>query len=322
MYKRKVVMAAILNHAAVLGSPISHSLSPVLHTAAYQALGFDDWNYSRSEVKSEELGAFLSRLDASWRGLSLTMPLKKQVLHFGTPRDKWSQHLGVANTVVFRYNDDNESSGTSNTIGETRRIDLYNTDVYGIKTALSIDSSGTRKINGPCMIIGSGSTAVSATAALSEMGAKELIFAARNISKLEEPQKLAKELGMEGTVIPLERASDFFMQQECVISTLPAHAADTIAQKIKSTVAQKKLVSRAGCSVTLLDVVYDPRPTQLMQAAQMVEGQVIGGELMLLWQAVAQVALMCGIEQKNVPVNAMKTALYTAIENKKLREKR
>src|SRR5699024_1719889 len=66
--------------AAVLGHPISHSLSPVLHRAAYQALGLDDWSYDAVDVTEEELGAFAATLDHSWAGLSLTMPLKKTVL--------------------------------------------------------------------------------------------------------------------------------------------------------------------------------------------------------------------------------------------------
>ena len=67
------------SRAAVLGSPIAHSLSPSLHRAAYAALGLDDWRYDAVEVDEAGMAGFLAGLDASWRGLSLTMPLKRVV---------------------------------------------------------------------------------------------------------------------------------------------------------------------------------------------------------------------------------------------------
>ena len=64
--------------AAVLGSPIAHSLSPVLHRAAYAELGLG-WIYEAIEVREEDLASFLDSRDESWVGLSLTMPLKRAV---------------------------------------------------------------------------------------------------------------------------------------------------------------------------------------------------------------------------------------------------
>ncbi|MBC7307881.1 MAG: shikimate dehydrogenase, partial [Dietzia sp.] len=63
--------------AAVLGSPVAHSLSPRLHNAGYAALGLDDWHYTYAEVAEGELVDFVQGLDETWRGLSLTMPLKE-----------------------------------------------------------------------------------------------------------------------------------------------------------------------------------------------------------------------------------------------------
>ncbi|HEY1179636.1 MAG TPA: shikimate dehydrogenase, partial [Phytomonospora sp.] len=63
--------------AAVLGSPVTHSLSPVIHNAGYAAAGLTGWVYDRHELTAERLPAFLDGLDASWAGLSLTMPLKE-----------------------------------------------------------------------------------------------------------------------------------------------------------------------------------------------------------------------------------------------------
>lgn len=91
-------------HCAVLGDPISHSLSPVLHNTAYKALGLTNWQYSKEKVSETELRDFIAHLDDSWKGLSLTMPLKKTVMKLGTPCDYWSRALNVANTAVFTSN--------------------------------------------------------------------------------------------------------------------------------------------------------------------------------------------------------------------------
>ena len=88
-------------HCAVLGQPIAHSLSPVLHTAAYRAMGLDDWDYRSIEVGQDDLEPFLDSLDDTWAGLSLTMPLKRTIQPYGEPSNLWARELGVANTVVF-----------------------------------------------------------------------------------------------------------------------------------------------------------------------------------------------------------------------------
>src|SRR3569832_380166 len=85
---------------AVLGSPIGHSLSPVLHRAAYAERG-RDWSYEALEVVGPGLEPFLARLDPTWRGLSLTMPLKRTVLPLLDEADSWAEVSGGANTVLL-----------------------------------------------------------------------------------------------------------------------------------------------------------------------------------------------------------------------------
>ncbi len=107
--------------AAVLGSPITHSLSPVLHRAAYAALGLDDWSYSLVECPSDGLADFVAGLGDDWAGLSLTMPLKRTVLPLLHHVDPVAAATGGANTVVFRCDGRHG----------------YNTDVQGIIDALA-----------------------------------------------------------------------------------------------------------------------------------------------------------------------------------------
>ena len=89
-----------MTRCAVLGSPIGHSLSPVLHREAYAALGLD-WEYEAHVVTEDTLEAFLACLDGSWRGLSLTMPLKRAVLPLLDSISERARQAGGANTVVL-----------------------------------------------------------------------------------------------------------------------------------------------------------------------------------------------------------------------------
>ena len=123
-------MAEVNHRCAVLGKPIAHSLSPVLHNAAYQALGLDDWSYDKHEVGEPDLEGFLESLDPTWAGLSLTMPLKKTIQPYGTPCNMWAKELMVANTAVFDWN---ETCVNGNP--DLPAIKLYNTDVPGIELA-------------------------------------------------------------------------------------------------------------------------------------------------------------------------------------------
>lgn len=160
----------IINHrCAVLGKPIAHSLSPVLHNAAYRAMGLDDWHYGKYEVGEGDLEGFLRSLDPQWAGLSLTMPLKKTIQPYGEPSNMWAKELNVANTVVFDWAAPHPSG-----ISGIPAIRLYNTDVLGIQLAFE-HAYGVRGVVIPgdrsreAVIIGNGNTATSALAACTMM---------------------------------------------------------------------------------------------------------------------------------------------------------
>ena len=160
----------IINHrCAVLGKPIAHSLSPVLHNAAYRALGFDDWRYGKYEVGEGDLEGFLRSCDCQWAGLSLTMPLKKTIQPYGEPSNVWAKELSVANTAVFDWAEPNASG-----VFGIPAIRLYNTDVLGIQLAFE-HSYEIRGVAVPCdrsreaVVIGNGNTATSALAACTMM---------------------------------------------------------------------------------------------------------------------------------------------------------
>ena len=87
--------------AAVLGSPIRHSLSPVLHEAAYQALGLRGWHYDTIECDEPGLPRLVDGMGPQWAGLSLTMPLKRVALAIADEVSPLAEAVGAANTLVF-----------------------------------------------------------------------------------------------------------------------------------------------------------------------------------------------------------------------------
>ena len=240
--------------AAVLGSPIGHSLSPRLHRAAYAALGLD-WTYDQVEVDEAGLPGFLAGLGPEWAGLSLTMPLKRVVLPLLTTCEPLARDVDAANTVVLR---DGERHG-------------HNTDVHGIVAALAEAGIGAVR---RAVVLGGGATACSALAALAALGCREPVLVVR--SAPTRTLAAADRLGVR----PEVRAWDPGVLAGCelLVSTLPAGVADALAPAAADVPA-------------VLDVVYDGEPTPLARACR---GTVVLGSAMLLHQAVRQVELMTG----------------------------
>ena len=261
--------------AAVLGSPVAHSLSPALHRAAYAGLGLDDWTYEAVECDEAAFAAYVTSRGPEWAGLSLTMPLKRTVLPLLDHTDQLAVVAGGANTVVFR---------PDGRYG-------YNTDVQGIVDALT-EVGATAP--GSVTIIGAGATACSALAALAEFGAAAADVVVRDPSRAADLLAAADRLNVRVRLLSLTALTD--AAPGLLISTVPAGAADGYAERIRAT-------GRAPAAV--LDVVYAPWPTPLAEAAAAAGAVVASGFAMLLHQAAAQVELMTG---KAAPLEAMRAA--------------
>jgi shikimate dehydrogenase len=262
--------------AAVLGSPIGHSLSPVLHRAAYRALGLTAWTYDAIECDEAGLPGLLDGCGPDWAGLSLTMPLKRAVLPLLDKADPLVTEVGGANTVIF-------AAGARHG---------HNTDVPGMITALAAAGvSGS----GPVLILGAGATACSALAALRGLGAADVTVAVRDPARAAVLEAAAGRLGM-----PV-RLADFGgrppgSRWHLLISTVPAGAADSYAERI----LRGDLVPSA-----VLDVVYHPWPTRLAAAAERTGAALVLGFELLLHQAARQVELMTA---RTAPAAAMRRA--------------
>ena len=237
---------------AVLGSPISHSKSPLLHAAAYEQLGLD-WQYEAIEITGQTLREFVETRDGSWRGLSLTMPLKRDVLALLDSRHDAVELTGVANTLLF---------------AEGRRG--FNTDVYGITEAFRANgvSSLTR-----VLILGGGATAASAMVAAHNLGASQVTLRLRHPMKVGLLQSLALDLDVDLAIEAIDTVSSDV--PDAIISTLPGHSEHDL--EFAEPIRQQSV---------LFDVAYDPWPSRL---ASTWLGTVISGLEMLTLQALAQV---------------------------------
>jgi shikimate dehydrogenase len=271
-----VAGARPVGRAAVLGSPIAHSLSPALHSAAYRELGLTGWSYTAIECDEQGLPGLLDSLGPDWAGLSLTMPLKRAVLPLLDYAEPLVTQVGAANTVVFA---DGRRRG-------------FNTDVGGIVTALRQAGATTA---GNVLVLGSGATARSALAALSMTGTATVSVAVRTPERAEPLLALADRLGMQIELLDYGLALAA-RRWELLISTIPAAGAGEVA-------AQLSAGTLAADGV--FDVVYDPWPTPLAAAAGNAGAVVISGLDMLVHQAAGQVELMTA---RPAPVGAMRAA--------------
>jgi shikimate dehydrogenase len=266
--------------AAVLGKPIAHSLSPVLHRAAYAALGLANWTYELVECDEAGLAAYVRSRGPEWAGLSLTMPLKRTVLPLLDHVDHLAAATGGANTVVFRP--------------EGRYG--YNTDVQGIVDALT-EASAPLPFPASVTILGAGATACSALAAVGELGVAGADVIARDPSRAGGLLATADRLGLKARLRPWTDLGDNDAPlPDLLISTVPAGAADDYSERMRLT---------RHAPPAVLDVVYHPWPTPLAQAAAAAGSVVASGYAMLLHQAAAQVELMTG---KSAPLEAMRQA--------------
>jgi shikimate dehydrogenase len=260
--------------AGVLGRPVAHSLSPILHRAAYVDLGLD-WTYDAIDCGVEELPSVLADR-GDWAGFSATMPLKHALFDVAAEVRAVAAAIGAANTLL---------PGPDGWIAD-------NTDVAGIVAAMAEYAVAPSSVT----ILGAGGTAQAALGALLALGVDECVVLVRDAGRATALLATAERLGSTVTLDVLDVASPA-LGVGLVVSTLPSGVADPFAGRAWSA------------TQAVLDVVYVPWPTALAAAAARAGAKVVSGALMLLHQAAVQVALMTG---EDAPLDAMRTALSTA----------
>lgn len=265
--------------AAVLGRPVTHSLSPLLHGAAYAALGLTDWTYDALDVGAEDLPVLLAGLGPEWRGFSVTMPCKQAAVDVADQVEPLPALLRAANTLI--------------------RTDAgwraENTDVTGVGMALQL--AGVDSV-GSAAILGAGGTAAAAAVALSSLGAEHVEVVVRDPSRAGGVTRVLDALGVAASV---SRLADARLDADVVVSTVPIGAQPDVLG----------LPWRGG--QTVLDVLYANWPTPLAQRLTDLGAVVAGGLDVLFWQATEQVELMTGLP---APIEAMRVALDAAVPSR------
>jgi shikimate dehydrogenase len=248
-------------------------LSPVLHRAAYQAVGLD-WSYDAVEVDSATLAGFLDGLDETWRGLSLTMPLKRVAVPLLDELTDRAGQAQAANTVI---------------LADGRRIG-HNTDITGAVRAIK------ERYDGPlesAIILGGGATASSALLALADLGCRHVTLVVRNEARARETVEAAgRHPGPPQVDVRLFGA--------------PSRPADILVSTIPADAQSREVVALADGVPVVFDVVYDPWPTPLAAFALREGRTLVAGLDLLVHQAVLQFNLMTGSDE--MPFDAMRSA--------------
>ncbi|MET7807604.1 shikimate dehydrogenase [Micromonospora chersina] len=265
--------------AAVVGRPIAHSLSPVIHNAGYAAAGLTGWSYTRIECGADELAGLVAGLGPEWAGLSVTMPGKEAALALADEVSPVAAAVGAANTLVRR------PDGT-----------WYadNTDVTGMVDVLT--GAGCRA-GVTVTVLGAGGTARAAVAAAARLGAAEVTVVARRPEAIEELRWVADTAGISLSGEPWD-GNRAHARDDVVISTVPKGVADPLAETFDW---------RPG--TVFFDVVYDPWPTPLAVTALAAGCRVVSGLDLLLAQAAGQFEQFTGVP---APREAMAAALGAA----------
>ncbi|RYJ28819.1 shikimate 5-dehydrogenase 1 alpha [Streptomyces sp. L-9-10] len=261
---------------ALLGSPVASALSPALHRAAYEAMGLN-WDYQAIDCRPEDLHPFLTSLDESWAGFSLTMPLKRAVIPLLDEVSETVVRTGAANTITV----------------QDGRLTGDNTDLHGMLQALR--DTGVTGVS-TLTVLGAGATACTTLAAAHHLGCRHATVIARNTGHATDHLTApARRIGIGLDIRPWAEAASH-LSAELVVSALPPHAADTLAPHWTP-----------GTGGTLMDVTYRPWPSTLARTARAGGTTVVGGLPMLVHQAARQVTLQAG---KPAPYKQM---LHTAM---------
>lgn len=278
----------------MLGSPVAHSLSPLLHRAAYAALGLDGWSYDAVEVDEAALPALVRRLDASWAGLSLTMPLKQAVLPLLDSVDETVRLSGACNTVVV--GPDGLGGANTDVLGMVRAIREV---VRGPGAPVTSTSAAAPEAPvAVAHVLGGGATAASAVLALRRLGCPAPVVHVRDPARAGAVLAVAERCGSVVDLQPWPSTAALaaaLAGADVVVATTPGGSTAAVAGSLPTRVVG-----------ALLDVAYEPWPSALAARWSAAGGAVAPGSLMLLHQAAEQVRLMTGLP---APLSAMRVAL-------------
>jgi shikimate dehydrogenase len=260
----------------IIGNPVSHSLSPIMHNSAFEALGLNKAYVAFPATNAAKALAGCRALGV--RGLSVTIPHKEAVLDHIDTIDPVAEKIGAVNTLIF---DD-----------EDKKIHGLNTDWIGANRALAdkIDIQGKR-----ILLLGAGGSAKSIGFGLQEAGA-QVILASRTESRVKT---LAETLACDW----IHLAEIDTVQADCLVN------ATSVGMRPLENASLVPADSLGNFPV-VMEIVYAPLETRLLREAKSAGCEVIDGLSMLLYQGVAQFETWTG---QDAPIEVMRTALMNII---------
>jgi len=269
----------------VIGEPIEHTASPAIHNAAFDKMGLD-YLFVAFRVKNEDLGKAIDGMRAfGIRGLSVTVPHKVSVIPFMDNLDSLAQKIEAVNTVV----------------NENGLLTGYNTDADGFLKALcakGIEPQGMR-----FAVLGAGGAARAICFALAESGAKRIIILNR-LSGLKRAESLALRVSefssaeIRALELTDKNTADVLKNVDAVVNATTLGMSPEIGQTPIRTE-----ILRAG--LVVIDIIYNPLTTRLLQEAEQKGARIINGLEMLVCQGASAFELWTGVQ---APVDVMREA--------------
>lgn len=275
---------------AVVGQPISHSLSPAMQTAALEAVGLaDEWTYVAIELAPEDFEVEIQRLsgDASWAGVNVTIPHKEAALALASEASPAARAIGAANTISFR-----REPGASPT------ITADNTDAPAIVDAVAaqgVDLAGCR-----ALVLGAGGSARAAVWALRSEGAEVTVWNRTHA----RGAALAAEFGATSTAEGEPPDPGGF---ELIVNTTAIGLADDSSRETAPSLKPFGFsADQLGVEQVVVDLAYGPAETELLRAARERGAKTVDGREILVRQGARSFTLWTGLEP---PLTAMNRAV-------------
>jgi shikimate dehydrogenase len=266
---------------AVIGHPIGHSLSPLMHNTAFQLLGLN-CQYDAFDIEPDSLNKLVGRFrEESWNGFNITTPHKEAIISFIDEVDTEARAFGSVNTVV---NHNGIFAG-------------YNTDVGGIQRSIE---SFRNKIDGlQCLILGAGGVARSVAYVLTRFfHPQSITIAARNP---ERANAICKDISPSKVMMNVIKFSDQIFDDAVQKSTLIANAT-TVGMFPKFTETPLPNYQLLNKKHIVFDLVYRPLNTQLLIDAKSAGARTIDGLEMFIQQGAAAFELWTGTQMPLVKI--------------------
>ncbi len=264
---------------AVIGDPISHSLSPNIHSAAFRELNLD-CVYIGYRIPKDELESGIEGLKKiKIEGFNVTIPHKIRIMKYLDKIDESCSLIGAANTIV---NVDGNLKG-------------YNTDMDGFLEPFK--KKGLEIKNSKILLLGAGGAARAIVAGFAKEKAKSITIANRTIENAEELSEFAGKIGLASDVLKIENVKDTAKNYDIIVN------ATSVGLK-----NEQSIISLDGINekTIVYDIVYMPMNTDFIKKAKENNAIVIYGYEMLLGQATRAFEIWHNME---APYNAMKKAL-------------